>query len=104
MFTHNLPRERPDCSVDPNCSKYVGQSDVEGVLCAGLQSHDVEEIVISCDLVGSVGVPSTRTLTSMGLSGLAKLSCTPAQHTGMLVVLNSTVGAVASERTIECMV
>ena len=30
----------------------------------------------------------------MGLSGLAKLSCTPAQHTGMLVVLSSVGGAV----------
>ena len=39
-------------------------------------------------------MPSTRTLTSMRLSGLAKLSCTPAQHTGMLVVLNSVGGAV----------
>ena len=30
----------------------------------------------------------------MGLSRLAKLSCTPAQHTGMLVVLSSVGGAV----------
>ena len=37
---------------------------------------------------------SIRTLTSMRLSGLAKLSCTPAQHTGMLVVLSSVGGAV----------
>ena len=37
---------------------------------------------------------STRTLTSKGLSGLAKLSCTPAQHTGMLVVLSSVGGVV----------
>ena len=29
-----------------------------------------------------------------GSSGLAKLSCTPAQHTGMLVVLSSVGGAV----------
>ena len=36
-------------------------------------------------------VLSTRTLTSMRLSGLAMLSCTPAQHTGMLVVLSSVV-------------
>ena len=39
-------------------------------------------------------VPSTRTLASMGSSGLAKLSCTPAQHIGMLVVLSSVEGAV----------
>ena len=39
-------------------------------------------------------MPLTRTLTSMGLSGLAKLSFTPAQHTGMLVVLSSVGGAV----------
>ena len=39
-------------------------------------------------------MPSTRTLTSMGSSGLAKLSCTPAQHIGMLVVLSSVGGAV----------
>ena len=38
--------------------------------------------------------PLTRTLTSMRLSGLAKLSCIPAQHTGMLVVLSSVGGAV----------
>ena len=35
-----------------------------------------------------------RTLTSMRLSGLAKLSCTPAQHTGKLAVLSSVGGAV----------
>ena len=29
----------------------------------------------------------------MGSSGLAKLSCTPEQHTGMLVVLSSVGGA-----------
>ena len=39
-------------------------------------------------------MPLTRTLTSKGSSGLAKLSCTPAQHTGMLVVLSSVGGAV----------
>ena len=39
-------------------------------------------------------MPLTRTLTFMGLSGLAKLSCTPAQHTGMLAVLSSVGGAV----------
>ena len=39
-------------------------------------------------------MPLTRTLTSIGLSGLAKLSCTPAQHTGMLAVLSSVGGAV----------
>ena len=34
-------------------------------------------------------MPSTRTRTCKdGSSGLAKLSCTPAQHTGMLVVLS----------------
>ena len=33
---------------------YVGQSDVEGVLCAGLQSHDVEETAVPCNLVGRV--------------------------------------------------
>ena len=37
---------------------------------------------------------STRTLTSRGLSGLGKLSCTPAQHTEMLVVFSSLGGAV----------
>ncbi len=41
----------------------------------------------------------TRTLTSMGLSGLAKLSCTPAQHTGMLAVLSSVGGTVMSGGT-----
>ena len=51
---HILTKERSDCSVDPHCSKYVGQSDVEGVLCAGLQSHDVEETAISHNLVGRV--------------------------------------------------
>ena len=35
-----------------------------------------------------------RTLISMELSGLAKLSCTPAQHTGMLAVLSSVGGVV----------
>ena len=30
----------------------------------------------------------------MGLFGLAKLSCTPIQHTGMLVVLSLVGGAV----------
>ena len=51
---HQLTKERPHCSVDPHCSKYVGQSDVEGVLCAGLQSHDVEETALSHNLVGRV--------------------------------------------------
>ena len=49
-----LTEERPDCGVDPHCSKDVGQSDVEGVLCAGLQSHDVEETASPCYLVGRV--------------------------------------------------
>ena len=39
-------------------------------------------------------MPSTRTLTSRGLSGLAKLSCTTAQHTGMLAIFSSVGGAV----------
>ena len=52
---HQLTKERPDCGVDPHCSKDVGQSDVERVLCAGLQSHDVEETAIPCNLVGRVG-------------------------------------------------
>ena len=47
-------------------------------------------------------MPLTRTLTSMGSSGLAKLSCTPAQHTGMLVVLSSVGGAVVIEGTSGC--
>ena len=47
-------------------------------------------------------MPSTRTLTSMGLSGLAKLSCAPAQHTGMLVVLSSVGGAVVIGGTSGC--
>ena len=51
---HQLTKERPDCGVDPHCSKDVGQSDVEGVLCAGLQSHDVEETASPCYLVGRV--------------------------------------------------
>ena len=51
---HQLTKERPDCGFDPHCSKYVEQSDVEGVLCAGLQSHDVEEIAIPCNLFGRV--------------------------------------------------
>ena len=54
IHLHQLTEERPDCSVDPHCSKNVGQSDVEGVLCAGLQSHDEEETAIPCNLVGSV--------------------------------------------------
>ena len=52
---HQLTKERSDCGVDPHCSKYVGQSDVEGVLCASLQSHGVEETAIPCNLVGRVG-------------------------------------------------
>ena len=47
-------------------------------------------------------MPSTRTLTSMGLSGLAKLSCTPAQHTGMLAMLSSVGGAVTLGGTSGC--
>ena len=39
-------------------------------------------------------MPSTKILTSMGSSGLAKLSCTPTQHTGMLTG-SSSVGGVA---------
>ena len=50
-----LTKERPDCGVDPHCSKDVGQSDVEGVLCAGLQSHDVEETTRSHNLIERVG-------------------------------------------------
>ena len=53
-YLHQLTEERPDCSVDPHCSKDVGQSDVEGVLCAGLQSHDVEETPIPHNLVGQI--------------------------------------------------
>ena len=53
-LTTLLTKERPDCGVDPHCSKDVGQSDVEGVLCASLQSHDVEETAIPCNLVGRV--------------------------------------------------
>ena len=37
---------------------------------------------------------STSTLASVRSAGLAKLSCTPAQHTGMLVALSSVGGAV----------
>ena len=51
-FSHQLTKERLDCSVDPHCSKDVGQSNVEGVLCAGLQSHDVEETAVPRNLVG----------------------------------------------------
>ena len=47
-------------------------------------------------------MPSTRTLTSRGLSGLAKLSCTTAQHTGMLVVLSTVGGAVVAGGTSGC--
>ena len=47
-------------------------------------------------------MPLTRTLTSMGSSGLAKLSCTPAQHTGTLVVLSSVGGAVMLGGTSRC--
>ena len=39
-------------------------------------------------------MPLTKTVTSIGLSGLAKLSCTPPQHTGMSVGLSSVGGAV----------
>ena len=46
-------------------------------------------------------MPSTRTLISMGSSGLAKLSCTPAQHTGMLAVLSSEGGAVTLGETAQ---
>ena len=49
-----LTKERPDCGVDPHCSEYVGQGNVKGVLCAGLQSHDVEETAIPCNLIGRV--------------------------------------------------
>ena len=55
MCQHQLTKERPDCGVDPHCSKDVGQSDVEGVLCAGLQSHDVEETATPIKLVRRVG-------------------------------------------------
>ena len=51
---HQLTKERPDCGFDPHCAKDVGQSDVEGVLCAGLQSHDVEETANPCNLVERV--------------------------------------------------
>ena len=34
--------------------KHVIKCDVEGVLCAGLQSHDVEETAVPCNLVGRV--------------------------------------------------
>ena len=54
VCSHQPTKERPDCSVDPCCSKCVGQSDVERVLCAGLQSHDVEGVAISHNLVGRV--------------------------------------------------
>ena len=37
---------------------------------------------------------STRTVTSIGLSGCAKLSCTPPQHTGMSVEVSSVGEAV----------
>ena len=37
-----------------------GQNDVEGVLCDSLQSHDVEETAIPCNLVGRVGVPENQ--------------------------------------------
>ena len=47
-------------------------------------------------------MPLTRTLTSMRLSGLAKLSCTPAQHTGMLVMLSSVGRAVTLGGTGGC--
>ena len=47
-------------------------------------------------------MPLTRTLTSMGSSGLAKLSCIPAQHTGMLVMLSSVGGAVTLGGTSGC--
>ena len=40
---------------------------------------------------GYLRTTTDTTLTSMGLSGLAKLSCIPAQHTEMLVVLSSVV-------------
>ena len=46
-------------------------------------------------------MPSTRTVTSIGLSGLAKLSCTPPQHTGMSVEVSSVGGAVMLEGTAE---
>ena len=52
--SQQLTKERPHCSVDPRCSQYVGQSDVEGVLCAGLQFHDVEETALPHNLVGRV--------------------------------------------------
>ena len=47
-------------------------------------------------------MPSTKTLTSMRLSGLAKLSCTPAQHTGMLAMLSSVGRAVTLGGTSGC--
>ena len=39
-------------------------------------------------------MPLTKTVTSIRLSGLAKLSCTPPQHTGMSVEVSSVGGAV----------
>ena len=49
-------------------------------------------------------MPLTRTLTSMESSDLAKLTCTPTQHTGMLVVLSSVGGAVMLGGTSGCVV
>ena len=43
---------------------------------------------------------STKTVTSIGLSGLAKLSCTPPQHTGMSVEVSSVGGAVTLGGTV----
>ena len=102
---HQLTKERPDCGVDPFYSKYVGQCNSEGVLCAGLQSHDVEEIVIPRNLVGRVEGAVNEDTDTYGVIWVgAKLSCTPAQHTGMLAVLSSAGGAVVIGGTSWCVV
>ena len=79
VLTHTVP------------STYVGQSDVEGVLCAGLQSHDVEETAIPCNLVGRVGGAVNENAHLYGwVIRLSQIEL----HTGMLVVLSSVGGAV----------
>ena len=69
-----------------------------GVYCASLQSHDVEETAVPHNLVGKVeGAVNEDPHLYGRSSGAAKLSCTPAQQTGMLEVFSSVRGGGGRE-------
>ena len=64
-----------------------------GVYCASLQSHGVEETAIPHNLVGKMeGAVNEDPHLYGRSSGAVKLSCTPAQQTGMLEVFSSVRG------------